>query len=214
MFEEVLPSKTKKSLALLGKSGLLKDAYLAGGTALSLRIGHRISVDLDFFTKKKFKEEIFIQKLAKLPVNFHLERLSWGTILGYLETTRFSCFFYNYPLLAKSNKFLNINVADIADIAPMKINAISDRGTKRDFIDLYFIIALEKTFTLEEILRLYDKKFKALQENKLHIFKSLVYFRDAEQNPMPKMIKNVDWSEVKKFFEKEVEILGRKLLTS
>jgi len=58
MFEEVLPKKAKSALAILGESGLMKGAYLAGGTALALQIGHRISVDLDFFTQKQFESEI------------------------------------------------------------------------------------------------------------------------------------------------------------
>lgn len=205
MFEEVLPKNAKNSLALLGKSGILKDAYLAGGTALALQIGHRISVDLDFFTRRGFDEKIFIQKFTRLPLNFQLERMDWRTILGYVNKTRFSLFFYEYPLLAKPHKFLGINVCDIKDIAPMKMAAISDRGTKRDFIDLYFIIAIEKILTLQQIFNLYDRKFKVLHQNKLHILKSLVYFNDADVEKIPKMIKDVDWQEVKKFFEKETK---------
>src|SRR3989338_6892877 len=151
MFEEVLPKGSKKTLALLGKSGLLKEAYLAGGTALALRIGHRISVDFDFFIGAKFNEQQLARRLAALPVNFELERLDWGTILGYLNKVKFSLFFYDYKLLAKPQNFLSIKIADIKDIAPMKLLAISDRGTKRDFIDLYFIIAVEKLLSLEEI---------------------------------------------------------------
>lgn len=77
MFEEILPKSAKNSLAILGESGLLKDAYLAGGTALALQIGHRISVDFDFFTSKEFDEKIFIQKIIRLPINFQLERTDW-----------------------------------------------------------------------------------------------------------------------------------------
>lgn len=205
MFEETLPKNAKNSLAILAKSGILKDAYLAGGTALALQIGHRISVDFDFFTRKEFDEKIFVQRMRRLPLDFELERTDWKTILGYINKTRFSLFFYEYPLLAKPHKFLGINICDIKDIAPMKIAAISDRGTKRDFIDLYFIIAAEKLFTLRQILDLYDRKFKILRQNKLHILKSLVYFDDADQNIAPKMLKNADWQEIKNFFNKEVK---------
>lgn len=205
MFEETLPKNAKNSLAILTKSGILKDAYLAGGTALALQIGHRISVDFDFFTRKEFDEKIFVQRMGRLPLGFELERTDWRTILGYINKTRFSLFFYEYPLLAKPHKFLGINICDIKDIAPMKIAAISDRGTKRDFIDLYFIIAAEKLFTLRQILDLYDRKFKILRQNKLHILKSLVYFDDADQNIAPKMLKNADWQEIKNFFNKEVK---------
>ena len=99
MFEQVLSKNAKKSLATLGESGLLRDAYLAGGTALALQIGHRISVDLDFFTSKEFNGNIFVRKLKKLIPDFQLERMAAGTVLGNINKIRFSLFFYDYPLL-------------------------------------------------------------------------------------------------------------------
>ena len=208
MFEETLPKKSKDSLAILGDSGLLRDAYLAGGTALALQIGHRVSLDFDFFTAHKFNENLFLQKITSFPVDFELERSEEGTILGYANKTRFSLFFYSYPLLDKPKEFLKIAIASIKDIAPMKIAAISDRGTKRDFIDLYFIVAIEKLYSMEEILNFYDEKFSLLHQNKLHILKSMIYFEDAESERMPKMLKNVEWKKVKIFFEKEVKRLS------
>ena len=213
MFEKVLSKDAKKSLGLLGQSGLLDSAYLAGGTALALQLDHRYSYDFDFFTPKRFDERILIQRITELFSNFELERKDWGTILGYLGKTRFSLFFYKYPLLFKSHNFLDINVADIKDIAVMKIAAIADRGTKRDFIDLYFIFNEAKIMTLEESLKLYDKKFKALPQNKIHIFKSLVYFEDADRDKSPKMIKSVNWQKVKEFFIDEQKRLAKKLLS-
>lgn len=212
MFEKVLSKKAKESLALIGESQLLKEAYLAGGTALCLQFGHRLSYDFDFFTRKEFDAKILVQRMKKLLPDFKLERTAWGTILGYTGETRFSLFFYDYPLLFKPHKFLEINIADVRDIAPMKIAAISDRGTKRDFIDLFFIMRTLKVLTLKEILKLYDKKFKLLKENKFHILKSLSYFEDAEKDEMPKMIEKVKWLEVKKFFEKETKRVSKTLL--
>jgi len=212
MFEKVLSKKAKESLALLGESKILEEAYLAGGTALCLQFGHRFSYDFDFFTQKEFDAKILVQRIKKLLPDFKLERKAWGTILGYIGKTRFSLFYYDYPLLFKPHQFLKIEIADIKDIAPMKISAISDRGRKRDFIDLYFIIKIKKTLTLEEIFRLYDKKFKLLKENKFHILKSLSYFEDADKEEMPKMIEEVKWPEVKKFFKEETIKLSKKLL--
>jgi len=59
MFEETITKNAKRALEILSKSGIIKNAYLAGGTALALQFGHRISVDLDFFTDKKFDEKFF-----------------------------------------------------------------------------------------------------------------------------------------------------------
>jgi hypothetical protein len=133
--------------------------------------------------------------------------------LGYLGKTRFSIFFYKYPLLFKTHKFLDINIADIRDIAAMKIAAVADRGTRRDFIDLYYIFNETEIMTLEESLKLYDKKFKVLSQNKIHILKSLVYFDDADRDKSPKMIESVNWQKVKEFFIKEQQKLAKKLLT-
>lgn len=213
MFTEVLPQDAGKTLAILGQGGLLKDTYLAGGTALALRIGHRISVDLDFFTQKKFDQKIMIERLSELPVHFQLERTDWQTILGFLGKTRFTFFYYKYPLLEKPMIFSGIAVAGMRDLASMKLAAISDRGTKRDFIDLYFIIAVEKFFTLRKVFDLYDDKFKTLHTNKMHLIKSLTYFEDAEGMEMPRMLRSVSWKEVKKFFEEQAKELAYQLLT-
>lgn len=211
MFEEVLPQKAKESLAILGNSGILKNAYMAGGTALALGIGHRHSYDFDFFTRKEFDEKMLVQRIKRLIPDFELEKIDWRTIMGYIQKTRFTLFFYDYPLLFPAQKFLKINIVDVKEIAPMKIAAISDRGKKRDFIDLFFIINKEKLLTLEECLNLYDKKFKLLKQNKVHILKSLSYFEDADQDEMPQMIKQVEWQEVKDFFKKESVKLSKAL---
>lgn len=209
MFEQVLSKDAEKSLAILGNSKILGGAYMAGGTALALQIGHRISIDFDFFTTEEFDEKIFVQRVKKTISDFELEKMEWGTILGYIKKTRFSLFFYDYPLLFKTKDFLGVKIADVKDIAPMKIAAIADRGTKRDFIDLYFIIEKEKILPLKEILELYDKKFRLLKQNRMHILKSLCYFDDAEKGKMPKMLKNISWKEVKEFFISEVKKISR-----
>jgi len=212
MVEEILSKNAANALVTLGASGLLNSSYLAGGTALALQLGHRYSFDFDFFTREKFDEEIVIQRLAELLPNFKLERKSWETILGFVGDTRFNLFFYKYPLLFKTHKFLDIEVADIKDIAPMKIAAIVDRGVKRDFIDMYFIFEVKKIMTIDEALSLYDKKFKALTQNKVYILKSLGYFEDAEKDELPQMRHNVDWVTVKDFFKEEQKRLTKKLL--
>lgn len=212
MFRKVISKNAKEALVLLGKSSILKSAYLAGGTALALQLGHRYSYDFDFFTPQEFNENILVQQLAKILPDFNLERKSWGTILGYVNKIRFSLFFYDYQLLFKTYRFLGVTIADIKDIVPMKIAAIADRGTKRDFIDLYFIFAKARLLTLREALDLYDKKFKALRQNKIHILKSLIYFEDAEKDESPKMLNPIRWPLIKRFFINEQKKITTEIL--
>lgn len=203
MFEETISKTTSKNLELLGKLKILNHAYLAGGTALALQIGHRVSYDLDFFTEKKFRAQVFLKKISQIKTYTH-GRIEWGTILGKLGDVKFSLFYYPYPLLGKTLRFKGINIASIPDIAAMKIAAISERGARRDFIDLYFI---SQDISLLQIIDFYEQKYKKLASNLVHIKKSLVYFTDAEQEEMPEMLKGVSWKEVKKFFEREVKSL-------
>lgn len=209
MFEQVLQKGAKDTLAILGQSGLLKNAYMAGGTGLALQLGHRISVDFDFFTEKKFKARPLVEQLNKAGLDFKLERIEWGTIIGHLGKTKFSLFFYDYPLIDKPIKFLDNNIASIKDIAAMKLLAISERGIKRDFMDLYFILAKEKLLTLKEVFELYEKKFKMLRQDNAHLLKSLTYFEDADKTTVPEMLKPANWQEMKNFFEKEVKYLAK-----
>ena len=213
MFPEILSETAKQSLDKLKGVSVFQSAYLAGGTALALHLGHRYSYDLDFFTTEKFNAKILTQELEETLSDFRLEKQEWRTILGYVKDMRFSIFYYKYPLLFPAHNFNGIPVADLKDIAPMKIAAVADRGTKRDFIDLYFLLFVHKIISLEETLSLYEKKFGVLTQNRVHILKSLVYFDDAEENAMPQMIQKVEWPSVKEFFLKEQKSLSKKLLS-
>jgi len=206
VFEQVLQGDTKAILALLEKSGIIQKAYLAGGTALALQLGHRISYDLDFFTQEEFDEQALLPEIEKIS-NFQLERLAWRTILGKFKDVKFSIFYYKYPLLYSAKKFGMINITDIRDIAAMKIAAIASRGTKRDFVDLYFIC--RETMSLSDVIRVYDEKYRNLATTEIHIMKSLVYFEDAEPDEMPEMLKKASWEDIKKYFEGEIKKLQR-----
>ena len=91
----------------------------------------------------------------------------------------------------------------------MKIAAISERGTKRDFVDLYFIL---QKIQINDVLRFYEQKYKKLASNSVHIRKSLIYFDDAEDENMPKMLKQISWKEVKSFYEQEVKKISQEIL--
>lgn len=192
--------KTEDCLALLGKQDWLNNFYLAGGTGCALQLGHRYSYDLDFFIPTSFNTGKVRSNLKELG-EFLLEQASPDTLLGKFNKVKISFFTYKYPLLYKSKEYLGVRVADLIDIGCMKLDAIGSRGIKRDFIDVYFICR-DIEDMLGNLINYYSKKYNI--KNMAHIIKSLTYFDDAEKYPMPRMIQNCDWKNVKKFFEKEV----------
>lgn len=196
MFPDTLSGDAQNALAVLGKSGLLNSAYLAGGTSLALQIGHRKSEDFDFFTRLDFDSGEIISKLKGIG-KFTVDQLAPRTILGQFMGTDFSLFYQSYPLVDETLNYLNVNLASPKDISAMKLSAITGRGTKKDYIDLYFL-AKEK-YQFEQMFAFYDQKYGVLEANKMAIVKALQYFEDVDLSEMPVMLKSLDWEEVKKF---------------
>jgi len=209
MFTKTLLPDTFRAIKLVSGFSEIKDAYLAGGTALALQIGHRISVDLDFFTRKSFDEKKLSDALAAHAGFVKAGTAKW-TVWGTIGRTKFSTFYYDYPLLAPMVEFEGLNLASLSDIAAMKIHAIEDRGTRRDFIDVYF---LSQTLSLYEMIALYQKKY-GIEEDRLYAtLRSLDYFEDAEKETiMPKMLVPVDWEQVKNYFRTEAKNLAKRIL--
>jgi predicted nucleotidyltransferase component of viral defense system len=200
MFTNAVLPNTVGALKLVSKIPVVTRAYLAGGTALALHIGHRISEDLDFFTQEELDESNVSLALSSIR-EYSEDGKSWRSVWGKVGTTKLSLFYYKYPLLQKTISFENIQVLDKKDIAAMKINALESRGTKRDFVDVFF---LAKEFPLEEMLSFYDQKYACLQEHLYSIIRSLSYFADADNDERSlEMLKPVPWNEVKSFFKKE-----------
>lgn len=211
MFTTVLSKTAQTALAVLGKSKLLPEkTYLAGGSALALHFGHRISIDFDFFTPSHFKGKEIVKKIEKIGRFKFQEAQEKDTLLGIFEGVKFSLFRYDYPLVFKPIDFLSISIAHPKDIAAMKLAAIMDRGTKKDFIDIYFFI--KKGISIEEAFKYYDKKYKLLANNLYSLIKGLSYFDDAELTDLPEMKTKVDWEVVKKFLQNEVIKLAKKYI--
>jgi len=204
MFEKAIDSKTRQVLRKIREAQVLENFYLAGGTALSLILGHRKSIDLDFFSSSFPKFEILMAKLKTL--NPKVINQDKGTLDLYMDDVKVSFLEYKYPLVGDFLEFDQVKVASLEDIACMKLSAISSRGSKKDFIDLYFIL---QKFSLGELLALFEKKFKGVNYQMSHILKSLVYFEEAEKQPDPEFLVDVDWNEVKSFLEGKVkELIG------
>ena len=211
-YTELLPRATKKALDFLsGQNWLRKSAwYLAGGTALSLQVGHRQSVDLDFFNPAgDFSASNLIQRFPKdqWENGFIKEAAVYGKLLGAKTS------FIGYSFFAAKQKPLwygAIRVLQPRDIAVMKIIAISQRGKKRDFVDLYWYCNNRES--LEEIVLLVPDQYPYINHNFHHIVRSLTYFADAEEDPMPRLNFSVDWGGIKSYFRREAPRLARKLL--
>jgi hypothetical protein len=195
----VIPASTEASLCALRDARLLDRFYLAGGTGLALQFGHRLSLDLDFFAKEQFDEEMLLQRVQALD-GFALVAKAPHTLHATVQETKVSFLGYAYPVLFPTNPFLDVAVADPRDIACMKVSAVAGRGTKRDFVDLYLCA---ERYGLKEILRLFDQKFAQTNYSRIHILKSLTFFGDAEKDPMPHMLVALDWDTVKQFFLRE-----------
>lgn len=199
MFGQSIEPKTKRVLEKIAKTWIAKDFYLAGGTALAVWLGHRESIDLDWFCRDGFSDRKIKEELAKIG-EFKLSGEDKGTIHGELDGVKVTFLHYGYKQLFPAAVFEGINLADERDIAAMKIDAVSSRGSKKDFVDLYFL--LEK-YSLDELLGFFEKKFSGVEYNRLHILKSLVYFENADNDPMPTMLKKIDWDEIKKTIAKK-----------
>lgn len=209
MFTSTLSQAAQDALAILGASSTLDFAYLAGGSALALQFGHRQSYDFDFFAPNEFDSLLLSSQLKKLG-KFIQTSIDPKTLLGTFNSIKFSCFYYPYNNIQPTTRLWNIHIAHIQDIAAMKLVAITDRGTKRDFIDLYEYI--KKGFSLEDMFAWYDQKYHILSENIFTLLKALAYFDQAEYQQMPKMLTPVSWEEVKAFFTQESLRLGKKYL--
>lgn len=211
MFTNTLSRKAQEALALLGKNKILPEkTYLAGGSSLALQFGHRISVDFDFFTPLQLKGKDIIEKLNKIGKFVLQEVADKNTLLGLFNNIKFSLFLYEYPLIFKPIEYTGVYLADPKDISAMKLAAVMDRGTKKDFIDLYFIS--KKGISIENAFKYYDQKYKSLANNIYSLVKSLSYFEDAEKLEMPEMIEKVDWEKIKEFFRKETVRLAEKYI--
>ena len=197
----IFPDEQKKLFDILVQQEWIRGFYLAGGTALALHIGHRQSIDFDFFTQEVFRTRSLIEYLRPFG-DFELLSEAENTLYGIINDVRISFFTYNYPIIRKMHRYHQLAILDMLDIALMKLEAISGRGSKKDFIDLYFLL---QHFSFETLFAEYEVKYGIGVSNHYHLLKSLVYFDDAEAQPMPLMLHTMDWNTIKESIILEVK---------
>ncbi len=209
---EVLLPGAAELAAALGKLPGLKRFYLAGGTALALRLGHRKSKDFDFFSADFEKGEagtLPIKDLLSGLPGFEVRSEGDGTLHTVIAGIETSFLRYRYALLAPTQDWQGLAVASIEDIGLMKIGAIIGRGCRRDFRDLREVC---RNIDLERLLSLGRKKFPESEDFLFQAARALVYFDDAEAEPDPPPLKPEPWRAVRRYFEAEAPRVFRRLL--
>jgi len=175
--------------------------YLAGGTALALHLGHRTSVDFDLFREETFDPQWLLRQLPT-PPPVHVLQEARDTLTVEFRGVKTSFFAYRHSLVKPLEAGPSpIRLASIPDIAAMKLTAIAGRGSRKDFVDIYFIC--RQCFPLKEAFTYLQAKFTGQEYDLYHILRSLTYFADAEGEPMPLLRTAETWEQMKHFLTSE-----------
>lgn len=204
-YPQALPVKTAQLLNLIQdrSPAFLSDFYLTGGTALSLLLSHRESEDLDWFSQKSF-DPVKLQPRLETLGDLTKVELEENTLNAYLNGVKIQFLGYRYRLLEPLLVWGKIKISSPLDIACTKLQTIGIRGSKKDFIDLFWLL---KRFSLEELFEKLKQKYPGVDYSQPHLLKSLVYFANADGQPMPRMHQKVSWEARKKELEKKVKTI-------
>jgi predicted nucleotidyltransferase component of viral defense system len=187
---DAVPESVRGLLVPLASHEALRDFALGGGTSLALRFGHRWSVDLDFFTTGEFSPENLFEKLA-------LER---ATVTGRAANSltvdadgvKLDLLRHSYKTLEAAEQIDGISLVSLPDLAAMKLNAVANRGSKKDFYDLAELL---KHFTIQEMVGYFTYKYPSTDP--FTVIRSLAWFEDAELEPDPVALNGDTWITVK-----------------
>lgn len=206
----ILSESRKKILTLFGS--WKNEFYLGGGTGLALQIGHRDSIDFDFFSNNPFDPNVMIQRLTKIFDNklFSVTQVEKNTLSILLQSEiKISFITYEYKLLSPLISTKYMNIASVPDIACMKLSTIMQRSTLKDYVDLYEIM---KIYSLEELLLFMKKKYPIIDS--AVILKSLSYLEDITDEPLRYYDEKLKPSLniLKQFFQNEVKKYINKII--
>jgi predicted nucleotidyltransferase component of viral defense system len=182
------------------QDAVFDDFYLVGGTALALQIGHRVSIDIDLFTGEIFDTDQISDYICHVYEGKEIE-VERNTVRAIIDSIKLDLMTHKYPLLEPLEKKENIRMANLKDIAAMKINAIASRGSKKDFWDF---AALLDFFQAQEMLSFFQSKYS--NANVWHAEKSLSYFDDADLEPDPNDITGKNWEEIKQRINSSLKV--------
>ena len=180
----------------------IKAFSLVGGTALSLKYGHRTSIDLALFYHQNFDHAPIIKELRKeFGEGYSTESkyYRWG-IFCYLDGVKVDIVHYAHPVIGETEIVDGIRMYSDKDILAMKVNAVLGRGKKKDFWDLYELL---QHFSMAELIAFHEKKYSE-QNLLITVPQAITYFDDADESEEPRSLKGQTWESVKKFIQKKV----------
>jgi len=199
-YQEVMGINQQRVLRQVAAFTNERAFYLGGGTAVAIQLGHRRSVDLDWFTPGKISDPLSLARdLQEAGIPFNVTDVDKGTLHGTVRGVRLSFLEYGYPHLFPPVDWpeYQIRLATLEDLACMKLSAIGGRGAKKDFIDIYALGT--NGLALPQMLDFYRRRYKA--DDLGHTVFALTYFDDAENEATPKMLWSVGWQEIKSTIE-------------
>ena len=191
---DAVPAAVNHLLGRLAPLRALDPFFLAGGTSLALRYGHRISVDQDFFTTDAFEPEV-LQTELRTPDATVVARTG-GSLTLDIQGTKLDFLRRAYPLVQKPETFGKIRMLSVPGVTAMKLNAIVNRGSKKDFFDLCELL---KRHPLGEMLGFFEAKYR--NSDRFIVLRSLAWFEDAEIEPDPVSLTGLTWTDAKKTVE-------------
>lgn len=199
---ETIEPNTLELLKKLQSQPCLQNMRLVGGTSLALQLGHRKSVDLDLFGSVECDAEELKEAVSSCG-KVTLLKDSANIHIFLVDGVKVDIVNYKYPWLDDAIIEDGVVLAKLPDIASMKVNAIIGRGTRKDFVDLAYLL---RHYSLSQILNFYFRKYP--EASMFLAAKSMAYFADADNDPMPYMLTGETWEDVKAYISKQYEDYG------
>lgn len=204
--QTILPD-TLELLKVLMQQPLLSEMRLVGGTSLALQYGHRRSIDLDFFGHTTEDIDELTGMMHDCADNVVRGNCTKRIKAYFLNNVKVDVVNYDYKWIDEPVVEDGLRLASPKDIAAMKVNAVMGRGTKKDFVDVYFLL---QHFSFEDIIQFYLQKYPDGSEYRALL--SMSYFTDADPQPMPYMYYQVSWDKIKDSIRHQVDEYNRRHL--
>ena len=197
-FEALLP-KQREVLSASAKPAQAWGAYLAGGLAVALQLGHRVSADFDWFTANTIPPDRLLGDIAATGLPVVVRQNDEGTFLGQVDGLEYSVFRYRYRVVGPTRKVEGCLVASLEDIGAMKLAAICQRSVKRDYVDLHAILTSGRV-SVGDLVNAWNRKYPGKDVG--FALRALVYFADVDKARMPEMLERTTWAAIKADLEK------------